>query len=210
MTDDVIKESDQTFHSELLIQVVEDAVRVFDASPFHPLPPSDRFVGSGILALYYTGDFPAYQALSRLTQAEHPHPIYVGMAIPARWRTGTAPARSKPDLYKRLLQHAQTIEAAQNLNLGDFRCRFIILNGLESELIGAVAEALILRYKPIWNTVVSGFGMTNAGDVMRSRTAWDTLHPGRAWATRMAIRGSNSQGILTEIGEAMTELPRTS
>ena len=43
-----------------------------------PLAEIERFYGSGVYAIYYKGDFPAYQPLSK-----REHPIYVGKADPA-------------------------------------------------------------------------------------------------------------------------------
>ncbi|MCH8240102.1 MAG: hypothetical protein IIB62_08655 [Proteobacteria bacterium] len=45
--------------------------------PVVQLPPS-RFVGAGIYAIYYTGDIPAYQRISRIALSdEKAMPIYV-------------------------------------------------------------------------------------------------------------------------------------
>ena len=53
-------------------------------------------------------------------------PIYVGKAVPAGARKGGFGLGLKPgrDLYKRLREHAESVEQAENLDLADFRCRF--------------------------------------------------------------------------------------
>lgn len=45
----------------------------------------------------------------------------------------------------------------------------------------------IAMHRPLWNTLVDGFGNHDPGrgryEGMRSR--WDTLHPGRRWAEKL-------------------------
>ena len=49
-------------------------------SPIHPLPP-EKFKGAGIYAIYYTGDFEAYQNLAEVNRDNmFSRPIYVGKA----------------------------------------------------------------------------------------------------------------------------------
>lgn len=86
------------------------------------LPPPERFYGAGVYALFYDGDFPLYQH-HRIRSSDNSWPIYVGKAVPAGARIGsTSRARSiGRQLYSRLGQHANSISAADNLTLGDFR-----------------------------------------------------------------------------------------
>ena len=52
------------------------------AQPIHPLPP-EKFIGAGVYALYYTGDFPSYALLSTANKnGQYRLPIYVGKAVP--------------------------------------------------------------------------------------------------------------------------------
>jgi hypothetical protein len=51
-----------------------------------------------------------------------------------------------------------------------------------------LAESLLIeRYRPLWNVVVDGFGNHDPGSGRHQgkRPNWDTLHPGRAWASRL-------------------------
>ncbi|GAA3304930.1 hypothetical protein GCM10020295_57340 [Streptomyces cinereospinus] len=44
---------------------------------------------------------------------------------------------------------------------------------------------MIRHYRPVWNTVVDGFGNHNPGVGRfdkQARPAWDDLHPGRWWS----------------------------
>ncbi len=153
--------------------------------PCEALPPQ-RFEGAGIYALYYQGNFDAYQPVA-LAGCEWP--IYVGRAMPAGARKGLigldAPAGRK--LYQRLRQHHNSIKAVKNLNETDFRCRYLVVADI---WIPLAEQLLIGHYRPLWNGVVDGFGGhapggTPGGTVGRAgqqKSAWDTLHPGRPFA----------------------------
>lgn len=148
-----------------------------------PLPP-DRFSGAGIYAIYYTGDFRAYQKLARVPPSdEKAIPIYVGKAVPAGSRKGGFGLGAEPSdcLHRRLSEHASSIELARNLNLADFKCRFLLVDDIWIPL----GEALLIeKFKPVWNMLVDGFGHHDQGQSRRGqkKSAWDTLHPGRPWA----------------------------
>jgi hypothetical protein len=45
---------------------------------------------------------------------------------------------------------------------------------------------LIQRHRPIWNSLIDGFGnhTPGKGRFEGARPAWDTLHPGRHWAEK--------------------------
>jgi hypothetical protein len=46
------------YKSEAFVELVKDAVRFFNGTPVHTLPPSEAFLGNGVYALYYTGQNP--------------------------------------------------------------------------------------------------------------------------------------------------------
>lgn len=164
-----------------------------------PLPPA-KFIGAGIYAIYYEGGFPQYSALSQLNSADNwQQPIYVGKAIPEGARRGglglDAPAGNV--LYKRLNEHAKSINEAKNLNLEDFACRFLIVDDIWIPL----GESLLIEmFRPLWNVVVDGFGNHDPGGgrYKQQRSAWDILHPGRAWADKCAP-GRQLDEILSQI-----------
>ncbi|MCH9033768.1 MAG: Eco29kI family restriction endonuclease, partial [Planctomycetes bacterium] len=115
-------------------------------------------------------------------------PIYVGKAVPPGWRVGRT-GRVGPNvrpLYGRLAEHTDNINEADNLEISDFCCRFMIFGGTETDLISACEAQLIRKFTPIWNTVVAGFGNHTPGEGRfdQAKSEWDTLHPGRAWAAR--------------------------
>ncbi len=62
----------------------------------------------------------------------------------------------------------------------------MIFEGQESDLIGTVEAALIRMYRPLWNTVVDGFGNHDPGKgrYNQAKSDWDVYHPGRKWAEK--------------------------
>lgn len=87
----------------------------------HDLGSLPRFYGSGVFALYYTGDFPAYAPIRGADT-----PIYIGKADPAL-RGARTVVEQGSRLSRRLADHAKSIRAAQNLHLGDFECRYVVV-----------------------------------------------------------------------------------
>jgi len=60
------------------------------ASTPTPLDDVGTFMGAGIYAIYYTGDFAAYASLAEHNiDGNFNQPIYVGKAVPAGARRGT-------------------------------------------------------------------------------------------------------------------------
>lgn len=155
----------------------------------HPLGNLPTFEGAGIYAIYHTGTFKAYEALSRFNRGgRFLWPIYVGKAVPAGARMGAnLDLTAGKVLHNRLKQHAESVKAASNLDIADFHCRFLVVDDIWIPL----GESLVIaRFTPVWNSLIDGFGNHNPGRgrhaVMRPR--WDVLHPGRAWAMSLADR----------------------
>ena len=70
----------------------------------HPMPPSERFEGPGIYALYYTGNSPAYRKIAEANgEGRFEAPIYVGRAVRKGARKGGTlhTAARGTDLYSR-------------------------------------------------------------------------------------------------------------
>ena len=147
------------------------------------LPPAEAFGGSGVYALYYRGALPFY---SKIASSVPPEPIYVGKAVPSGARKGSSgvkPAAGNA-LYRRLCDHARSIEHTDNLDLAEFRCRFLVVVPVWITL----AERFLLdHFKPVWNTIIDGFGDHDPGSGRRNmrRPRWDIVHPGRPWAARL-------------------------
>ena len=137
-----------------------NAARALMEYPSVALPPA-TFVGAGVYSIHYRGDFVPYTDLGET-------PIYVGQAR---------------QVHNRLREHARSIEQARNLKLGDFECRWLVLAPVWMSL---TEDILIAQYNPIWNAI-RGFGNHDQGRTRwaQQRSQWDTLHPGRPWASQM-------------------------
>jgi len=146
------------------------------------LPPPGSFPGSGVYMIYYDGEFPPYAPIKGTDG-----PIYVGKAIPSGSRRGMRRIKRthSPSLYDRLVEHAESIQAAKNLKLTDFRCRYLVVTPI---WISIAESLLVAKFKPVWNSVVDGFGLHEPGKTRytQKRSHWDTLHPGRPWEPMMA------------------------
>ncbi len=149
--------------------------------PVGPLSSPDQFLGAGIYAIYYTGDFKAYRPVAdRNRNDKFEQPIYVGKAVPPGARKGGFGLSITPTsaLQRRLREHAKSIEATSNLKIGDFFCRYLVSDDIWIPL----GESLLIgQFQPVWNVLVEGFGIHTPGIGRKKqvRSKWDTLHPGR-------------------------------
>jgi hypothetical protein len=192
----------QTFKSSLLEGVVKEAIAFFEQTPVHDMPPQVSIAGLGVYAIYYTGALEHYEHLGRLNSKQCAIPIYIGKAVPAGWRKGRAASGdSSKSVIGRLREHAGSIRAASNLNTRDFRTRFVVLEGIEADLITSVEAQLIRKYQPMWNTLVDGFGNHTPGEGRfdQARSEWDVLHPGRGWAAKCRGESPKLENILAKI-----------
>ncbi|MGD0961961.1 MAG: Eco29kI family restriction endonuclease, partial [Methylomonas sp.] len=85
----------------------------------------ERFNGAGVYAIYYAGDFEAYRPISELNRNGNIQaPIYVGKAVPPGARKGGLGLLDSQNqaLFKRLSEHAESINLARNLKIEDFFC----------------------------------------------------------------------------------------
>lgn len=144
-----------------------------------------KYYGSGIYAIYYVGGFKAYAPISKTD-----HPIYVGKADPQEGGAKT-PLEQGVKLSARLAEHLKSIRcAAKSLKEDDFECRYLVVT---SNWQSAAEKILINLYKPIWNNEVKiCFGLGKHGDSSKTRdnarSPWDTLHPGREWASHAGVK----------------------
>lgn len=157
--------------------------------PIYSLPPEEKFDAAGIYAIYYFGEFELYLPMTRYSKTfpeQAAIPIYVGKAVPDGSRKGGSLPGEVPGtaIYDRLKKHAQSIQATKSLDLNDFRCRFL---SVDSIWIPLGETLLIDRFSPLWNLKLDGFGNNDPGKGRHGgqRSAWDVLHPGRAWAENL-------------------------
>lgn len=199
------------YRNDAFAEWVKDAVRFFNGTPVHPLPPSESFAGTGAYALYYTGSSPWYSAYARLNRLAYSHPIYVGKAVPKGWRqarTAQGDSPNSTELHSRLREHVRSITQVQGLALEDFSCRFVIFEREASDMIGTVEAALIKHHRPAWNSAVDGFGNHDPGKgrYQQARSDWDVMHPGRAWADKCSGTPSAPETVQAAIARHLLAL----
>lgn len=179
--------------------------------PVGALPPSP-FIGAGIYALYYSGTFPTYAELTERNANERfEQPIYVGKAVPAGARKGGFGLGADPGqvLFKRLSEHASSIEQANNIALEDFHCRFLVVDDIWIPL----AESLLIEmYRPLWNRSIDGFGNHDPGKgrYNQQKSPWDILHPGRPWAEKLQAPHADEDKIRERAAQYIAANSQTS
>lgn len=151
-----------------------NTARALMGHPSVRLPLDEPFDGAGVYTLHYSGNFAPYSDM------DDKEPIYVGKASLPGGREGKAAKKQFP-LWRRLCEHSESIQSVKNLDSADFRYRWL---NLEHVWIGLVEQTLIVEYRPVWNTVIKGFGIHDPGRGRneQKRTRLDTLHPGRPLA----------------------------
>ena len=169
------------------------------AQPMVPLGRIAPAYGSGVYAIYYTGDHPLYTGISGSET-----PIYVGKADPQNDDAST-PREQGAKLTARLLEHAGTIATAASygdrlpegllpLRLEDFTCRKLVC-ATNAQLVAE--KHLIRTFWPVWNAETKAcWGMSKHGDAATTRankrSPWDVVHPGRQWALDQRLVNSLS------------------
>ena len=176
--------------------------------PVTALSELKSFSGAGIYAIYYSGNFPVYEAIAERNQdGAFTAPIYVGKAVPKGARKGgSLEETTGTPLYNRLQQHKKSIEAATNLNIDDFHCRFLIVDDI---WIPLGESLLIAKFNPLWNYLIDGFGNHDPGKGRHAglRPRWDVLHPGRGWAEKCQPREETADQIIQEVRDYLRNNP---
>ncbi|MFD1913990.1 Eco29kI family restriction endonuclease [Halodurantibacterium flavum] len=173
-----------------------------------------RTYGSGVYAIYYRGDHPAYTAVSGTET-----PMYVGKADPKN-ANARLPREQGPQLYGRLADHRRMIltvgEYAKReglthpLRIEDFEARRLVC-ATNAQLVAE--RHLIGTFKPVWNNEIGiCWGISKHGDAATTRankrSPWDVMHPGRAWAMAESLADSNSpEDITRRLGEHFEQNP---
>lgn len=183
---------------------IANAMLLSDPTPLTQVPAFD---GAGLYAIYYGGNFPAYELLVNNTVEDFEIPIYVGRAVPEGTRKGREAAQNRTvrSLSRRLREHARSVVVADNLNANDFTCRWLVVEPFWINLGEAV---LIRKFKgPVWNRVVDGFGNhpQGSGRHMGILSRWDTLHPGRASAPPFQPRTETAEAIAADVVEYLAQ-----
>ncbi|MDH2408277.1 Eco29kI family restriction endonuclease [Streptomyces chitinivorans] len=137
--------------------------------------------GSGVYALYYNGPHELYAPIS---SPECRIPIYVGQARPQGTRKAVVDnSEASVALWDRLVKdHKSSIEQVHDLEVEHFLVRYLV--AIEA-FVSLAERVMIRRYRPVWNSIVDGFGNHDPGKPRRKtgrRPPWDELHPGRWWS----------------------------
>ena len=177
------------YKSEAFVELVKDAVRFFNGTPVYTLPPAEAFLGTGVYALYYTGQNPLYHRYAELNRLAYNYPIYVGKAVPKGWRQSRisdSAINQSRELCNRLREHSRNIIIGADLTLEEFQCRFTIFEDESSDMISTIEAALIKLSQPLWNVAIDGFGNHDPGKgrYEQAKSDWDVIHSGRHWADR--------------------------
>lgn len=145
--------------------------------PLSKMPPEMPFGGAGVYALYYRGDHEAYSTLRQLDGDRFKYPIYIGKAAGESAKQGFSPNGSgERKLFGRIVEHARSIAAVENLKLDDFQCRYLVLN----DAYIALAESVMIRlFRPPWNGMSFGSKVVGKNRMGGQTGLWDALHPGR-------------------------------
>ena len=165
------------------------------------LEDMEPFAGAGIYAIYYLGDFDAYEKIAADNiDNKFSCPIYIGKAVPAGARKGVFGLDTDPGqvLYKRLKEHASSIDQVSNLKLSDFFCRYLVVDDIWIPL----GESLLInKFSPVWNIFLDGFGNHDPGSgrYNQQRSYWDTVHKGRFWALKCKGNDKTAEDILKNL-----------
>jgi Eco29kI restriction endonuclease len=170
--------------------------------PRTEFPPSERFAGAGLYALYYKGPLELYAGLR-----EKDIPIYVGKAEAGNSSYGDPPNQQRPNLSNRIGMHARSIREVTNrggnLAVDDFEVRYLVLDDV---WIVLGERALLRAHAPVlWNTFMSGFGANPPGSRRdNARSVWDTIHPGRPRAGNICNSSFTRAEMTTRIRYGIT------
>lgn len=175
--------------------------------PLQRMPPEEPFPGAGVYALYYNGKTDYYRRLVELDNERFKYPIYIGKAAGESAKQGFNPhGGGKRKLYDRIDQHAKSIKAVENLELVDFRCRFLVLNDAYISL----AESVMIRvFRPPWNGMSFGSKVVGKNRMSGTPGLWDALHPGRGGRPAGVERAEKAAAVIDartkELAEEMSD-----
>ena len=211
---DPVRDPDATFdpsNPDTVGRLVVLALLAQERVPLRQLRPT---YGSGVYAIYYTGQHPAY---SEITRTETP--IYVGKADPDEPRAST-PRQQGVRLFSRLADHRSAIQEidkycsdngiADALHVDDFECRRLVC-ATNAQLVAE--RHLIDVFKPAWNSETKiCFGISKHGDNAETRrnkkSPWDVLHPGRDWAMLSPVRdGMTPETVMANLTKHFSANP---
>lgn len=203
--------NEHVYKNDAFDELVKDAIRFFNGTPVHTLPPPESFLGTGVYALYYIGRNPLYKRYAELNRLSYDYPIYVGKAVPKGWRQSRSSdnkLNQSRELISRLREHGRSISIAADLLLEDFMCRFVIFEDEGSDMISTIEAALIKLNRPLWNTSVDGFGNHDPGSgrYEQAKSGWDVIHEGRQWANKCNGKHAEKSTVISKINKHLKNI----
>ena len=176
-------------------------LRELERRPVQRMNALESFNGTGIYALYYTGDADPYAKLGKLNRdLECRIPIYVGRSRDTGARQGLNPFEpvEKPLLFGRIREHRNNLKRATNLDVDDFGVRMLVVMPIWIPLAEAIA---IRKYQPLWNGHLSGFGIhaPGSGRLGQEQSQWDLIHPGRTFVQGLKKSAKSQPELLGKI-----------
>lgn len=203
--------NEHVYKNDAFEELVKDAIRFFNGTPVHTLPPPESFLGTGVYALYYIGRNPLYKRYAELNRLSYDYPIYVGKAVPKGWRQSRSSdnkLNQSRELISRLREHGRSVSIAANLLLEDFMCRFVIFEDEGSDMISTIEAALIKLNRPLWNTSVDGFGNHDPGSgrYEQAKSGWDVIHEGRQWANKCNGKHAEKSTVISKINKHLKNI----
>lgn len=203
--------NEHVYKNDAFAELVKDAIRFFNGTPVHTLPPPESFLGTGVYALYYIGRNPLYKRYADLNRLSYDYPIYVGKAVPKGWRQARSSDNTlnqSRELISRLREHGRSISLGADLLLEDFMCRFVIFEDEGSDMISTIEAALIKLNRPLWNTSVDGFGNHDPGSgrYEQAKSDWDVIHEGRLWANKCNGKHAEKSAVISKINNHLKSL----
>ncbi len=103
-------------------------------------------------------------------------------------------------LHNRLREHAESVRAAENLDIDSFAARWLVVDDIWIPL----GETLLIgKFQPVWNRMLDGFGNHDPGGGRRAGLVpmWDVLHPGRGWALKQQPREETAEDLQERVIE---------
>lgn len=113
--------SEHVYKNDAFAELVKDAVRFFNGTPVHTLPPPEAFLGTGVYAIYYTGKNPAYKKYAELNRLSYDSPIYVARLRPRAGDKRGFPTISSINPKGYLITCGNTDEASVSLKDWNFK-----------------------------------------------------------------------------------------
>ena len=91
--------------------------------------------------------------------------------------------------------------SGKGFEVDEFYCRFVIFEEDSSDMISTIEAALIKINRPLWNSIVDGFGnhTPGSGRFEQAKSDWDVIHPGRAWAEKCNGVAKDKESIVKYI-----------